>query len=163
MKKGYTLIELMVVLMIGAIVSLSVFMLMSKGINMIRNRQLEKCNIQLMSFINYSQNYCRANRRRGYIFFVEDKNSFKIYLNSNSEEANENGDNISEIRLLSKDYRVNYEINKSESYRFRGNSNKNYIYITNLGMIDNPGYIETQYGKKKKEITLGVGGVYGEE
>lgn len=148
MKKGYTLIELMVVLMISAIVSLVIFTMATFGINIVKSRELDRCNLQVISFVYYSQNYCKANQKTGYINFYKDKENFKTMLKCEGKE-------ISEINVSSKLYTIEYMINKKK---------ENYIEISNLGMINNEGEIEIECGKnKKRTIFLGAGGVYFEE
>lgn len=145
MKKGYTLIELMVVMMICAMVTLSILAIVMLCGNIYKSRELDKCKLQVISFVYYSQNYCKAKGKTAYIHFDKDKNNFKMILKSESK-------NVSEINISKKFYKFQYSIKRMK---------ENYIEISNLGMINNEGEIEIQYIKDKDMyISVGAGGVY---
>lgn len=145
MKKGYMLIELLVVMLISAMITLAIFTLIILCRNVYKSRELEKCKLQVISFVYYSQNYCKANGKTAYINFDKDKSKFKMILKCENKK-------VSEINISCNLYDLEYTINKKK---------ENYIEISNLGMINNEGEIEIEYIKNKEiYISLGAGGVY---
>ena len=145
MKKGYMLIELMVVMMICTMVTLAVLTLVILCGNVYKSRELEKCKLQVISFVYYSQNYCKSNGKTAYINFDKDKSKFKMILNYENKK-------VGEINISSNLYELQYTINKKK---------ENYIEISNLGMINNEGEIKIEYIKNKEiYVSIGAGGVY---
>lgn len=145
MKKGYMLIELIVIMLISTMVVLAIFTLLMLCRNVYKSRELEKCKLQVISFIYYSQHYCKSNGKTAYINFDKDKEKFKMILKCENKK-------VREVNISCNIDKVQYTINKKK---------ENYIEISNLGMINNEGEIEIEYIKNKQvHVLIGAGGVY---
>lgn len=83
MKKGFTIIELMVTLSIVCIF-LSYSLMSIKGYTDITNDiDVNSVDNKIVNFINTSRQYCKINNTRGHVYFIPEQD--EIWFLSNSQ------------------------------------------------------------------------------
>ncbi|NLM35399.1 MAG: prepilin-type N-terminal cleavage/methylation domain-containing protein [Clostridiales bacterium] len=85
-RKGYTFIELLMVLCIISIL----FLIMTKGIKGYKRLEndivVEQCSNSIMTFIYSCREYCYLNKVEGYILCDQVSNTFSFYTGSSRKQ-----------------------------------------------------------------------------
>ena len=135
-KKGYTLIELIIVLGILTITFSIVLMNISSMRNTIYKITLDESVSEVRSILSLGKTYCRKNGVNGMIVIYDNKLAFVV---------KERG----------------YEINKSTEGKtgleINSNFSQGYSGIDKDGYIKSAGRIVVKIGKSYVEIKIGVG------
>lgn len=79
MKKGYTLIEILVVVFIISILSSITYLSVYSYKNMKNDIELVACENTVLSIIDNGKQYCRENERSGYVIFDVVRNEVAFY------------------------------------------------------------------------------------
>lgn len=72
-KKGFTLLEIIAVISIMVIIVSFSLGILRESIRIINYQQVCNEEEKILSFFNYSKNYCYTNNESGYIIFNEDE------------------------------------------------------------------------------------------
>ena len=125
MKKGYTLIEIVVVFLLMAVLY-SITTVSYKGYKNLHVKIESDYGIKnIIDFIDYAKQFCRENNTVGYITFNEDKNEISFQVNMKIVKKLNLGND-----LFLKDIALNKIL-----------GSKSIMQIKSSGMISNPGKI----------------------
>lgn len=141
-KKGYTLIELIVVIAIMIILMGSGFSVIS-SLNYIKNDvEAENALYEVYNLLSYAKAYCRLNFYEGEIIIDTNKNTIQFVYR---DPININKKNIVKTEKFTR----NIEIHT--------NFIKPVIEVSNNGYLKKSGTIFITNGKKQRNITIAVG------
>lgn len=79
MKKGFSLIELLVVMSIIIIVASISLLGISKYYNLKNDVDLNMTESSILAMINFGKQYCREKEKSGFVLFDLEKNEVKFY------------------------------------------------------------------------------------
>jgi type II secretory pathway pseudopilin PulG len=82
MKKGYTLMEVLVSISIIIIFFSFSLIGISKYKDLKNDIDIELCKNEIIGIINYGKQYCRENERIGYVLFDSVSNQVKFFCNN---------------------------------------------------------------------------------
>lgn len=145
MKKGYTLIELIIVLAIISLISSIAMVNIIKVKEDLEVIEFKNSANEVKSLLSFAKSYCRKNKVPGQILIGADKKTIVF-------EVSDKNYLFKKIVILSKNIEVgsNFKVSSSET-----SSNNN---VTDEGYIKSAGTIILSYKNNKKiKITVSVG------
>lgn len=145
MKKGYTLIELIIVLAIISLISSIAMVNIIKVKEDLEVIEFKNSANEVKSLLSFAKSYCRKNKVPGQILIGADKKTIVF-------EVSDKNYLFKKIVILSKNIEVgsNFKVSSSET-----SSNNN---VTDEGYIKSAGTITLSYKNNKKiKITVSVG------
>lgn len=145
MKKGYTLIELIIVLAIISLISSIAMVNIIKVKEDLEVIEFKNSANEVKSLLSFAKAYCRKNKVPGQIVIGSDKKTIVF-------EVSDKNYLFKKIVILSKNIEVgsNFKVSSSET-----SSNNN---VTDEGYIKSAGTITLSYKNNKKiKITVSVG------
>ncbi len=144
MKKGYTLLELIIVLSIITIFSSIVAMNIGKVKDRLNEIKLRNLEAEVKSLLSFGKSYCRKNKVKGKIIIGEDKKTIVF-------EVHDLTSPITKKIVLEDDFEV------ISNLKISRNLNQDSSNITDEGFIKSSGTITITGGNKRIEITISVG------
>lgn len=145
MKKGYTIIELIIVLAIISLISSIAMVNIIKVKEDLEVIEFKNSANEVKSLLSFAKAYCRKNKVPGQILIGSDKKTIVF-------EVSDKNYLFKKIVILSKNIEVgsNFKVSSSET-----SSNNN---VTDEGYIKSAGTITLSYKNNKKiKITVSVG------
>ncbi len=138
-NKGFTLIEIIVVMAIVSIISTIVFLEIKSYRSLKNHIDAEYFNNEIVDFINYGRHDCIINECDGHIIFQRNNNMVEFYENSELK------DKI--------DIPVGFSITSNDV-----TTGDNLIYINNTGVVTTPcSLMYTDRNENLHIVTIGVG------
>lgn len=145
MKKGYTLIEIIIVLSIIAVISSITMVNVVKFKEKIDIIEFNSMANEVKSLLSFGKSYCRKNKVAGQILVGSDRKTITFEVTNNDFP-------ITKTIKLNNDIEIGSNFNVSSS--LTSNSNN----ITDEGYIKSAGTITlTHKSKKRINITISVG------
>ena len=146
MKKGYTLIELIVVLSIMAIFSSMVVINIVKVKERLEYIEFKNLEAEVKSLLSFGKAYCRKNKVPGQIIIGSDRKTIKFIVTDRYSA-------ITKVINLGNDIEVGSNFKISENLKQDANN------ISDEGFIKSAGTITITNGNKTKsiDITISVG------
>lgn len=137
-RKGYTLIELIIVIAILAIITSIVSLNVSKFRKTINKIQIESAINEARSILSFGKSYCRKNKVTGMIIININTNNFSFLVNE-------------------KGYEIKREIKSIYNLEINSNFPRGYINIDKDGYIKSSGTIGFNSNSYIGTIKIGVG------
>lgn len=146
MKKGYTLIELIVVLSIIAIFSSIVVVNIVKVKERLEDIEFKNLEVEVKSLLSFGKAYCRKNKVPGQIIIGSDRKIIKFVVTDRYSP-------ITKVINLDNDIEVGSNLRVSENLKQDANN------ISDEGFIKSAGTITITNSSKTKriDITISVG------
>ncbi|MDV4152542.1 type II secretion system protein [Clostridium sp. AL.422] len=145
MKKGYTLIELIIVLSIITILASISIINVGRFREKFENIELNNLATEVKSLLSFGKSYCRKNKVPGKIIVGADRKTITFEVTNNSYET-------------SKSIKLKDSMDIGSNFNSSGNIKTNENNINDEGFIKSAGTITITNGYNKRiEITVSVG------
>ncbi|MBD7916584.1 prepilin-type N-terminal cleavage/methylation domain-containing protein [Clostridium sp. Sa3CUN1] len=145
MKKGYTLIEVIIVLSIISLISSIAIVNISKVKENLEVIEFKNSANEVKALLSFAKAYCRKNKVHGQIIVGSDRKTIAF-------EVSDKNHSFKKIIKLSKNIEVGSNFKVSSSITSANNN------VTDEGYIKSAGTITLMYKNNRKiEITISVG------